>query len=140
MEVLKSIGLILGVSLTALGIVNTLLMFETLGRRGAPGSLRALHGWLGRIFVFVAVALFVYMIPRIGHIGQFSLSETFHAVLALALLPMIVWKVLIVRRYKSYMGILLALGFTIMVITFVAVALTAGPVILSGLSHEHLNH
>lgn len=137
MEILKWISLILGVSLAGLGIVNTLLMFETLGRRGAPGSLRSLHRWLGRIFVFVAVAQFVYMVPRIGHIGQFSFSQTFHAVLGLTLLPMIVWKILIVRRYKSYMGILPALGFTIMVVTFVAIALTAGPEILSGLSHEH---
>ncbi|MFC1834009.1 DUF6529 family protein [Thermodesulfobacteriota bacterium] len=137
MEVLKWIGVLCGVSLMVLGIVNTLLMFETLGRRGAPGSLRSLHRWLGRIFVFVAVVMFVYMIPRIGHIGQFSVSETFHAVLGLALLPLIVWKILIVRRYKSYMGILPALGFTIMVVTFVAITLTSGPVILSGLSHGH---
>ncbi len=140
MEVLKWIGFICGVSLTGLGIVNTLLMFETLGRRGAPGSLRPLHKWIGWTFVFVAVALFIYMIPRISHISRFPSSTTFHAVLGLALLPMVIWKVLIVRRYKSYMGILPALGFTIMVITFVAVILTTGPEIISEILHEHLNH
>jgi len=140
MELLKWISLISGVSLIVLGIVNTALMFETLGRRGGPNILRPLHVWLGRIFVFMAVVLFIYMIPRIANINQFSPYATSHAVLGLSLLPLAVWKWLIATRYKSYMGSLPALGFTIMVVTFAALMLTCGHFIASGPAHEHLNH
>lgn len=53
---------------------------------------------------------------------------------------MTVWKVLMVWLYMSYIGILPACGFTILLITFVAIALTAGPELLSQPSNKHANH
>jgi hypothetical protein len=80
------------------------------------------------------------MIPRLANINNFSPYAAFHAVLGLSLLPLAVWKWLIARRYKSYMGAMPGLGFAIMVVTFAALMLTVGHFIASGLSHEHLNH
>lgn len=140
MTLLKLISLYSGAGLMVLGIVNTLLMFEMLGRRGAPASLRTLHRWLGRIFVLMTVALFIYMTPRLAHINQFTPHATFHAVLGLTLVIMSIWKVLIVWRYKAYMGVMPAFGFTLMVVAFVALMLTSGHMIAEGLTPEHVNH
>lgn len=127
MEVLESIVILAAVCLAIVGVVNTLLMFEVLGRRHPSQTFRSLHKWLGWIFIAVTAVFFIFMIPKISHAQAFGPSTAFHAVFGLTLLPLIVWKPLIVRRYKAYMGILPVLGFTIMVVAFLVVALTAGP-------------
>lgn len=99
MPMLKSISLYGGCGLIAQAIVNTVLMFETLRRRGTPETLRFLRRRLGRIFAIVAVAQFVYKNPRLTFMAQFEIPEMFHATLGLVLLPLVIWKVLIVTRY-----------------------------------------
>ena len=58
--------------LAVLGIVNTLLIVEILGRRGGPQIFKTAHRWLGRLFMILFSAFFVYMIPRIVFLRKYS--------------------------------------------------------------------
>ena len=58
--------------LAALGIVNTVVIAEILGRRGGPEIFKLAHRWLGRIFMVLFSAFFVYMIPRVAFLRKHS--------------------------------------------------------------------
>jgi|GEM_PF-2815670 len=127
---------IMGMALLLLGAVNTILIFEVLGRRGASDKLRLLHRWLGRIFAVSFLAFFVYMVPRVAHFANFPTHTVFHGVFGLALFPVVLGKVLIVKRYKNYMNSLPVLGFGILLLTFLVIGLGAAPTVFS-LIHRH---
>jgi hypothetical protein len=124
MEEWLSVGA--GFVLVTAAAVNTVLMCETLGRRGAPGSFRVIHRWLGWVIVAGFVGFLIYMLPRAANFTAIYPHDIIHASLGFALLPAMVGKVLVVRRYKSYMGGLPTLGFAMFVALFVLIMLTAG--------------
>ncbi len=126
METVRMLGAIVGIVLLALGIVNTVLMCEVLGRKGAPNSYRLIHRWLGRIFVVAALGTFIYMFPRAAHLGQFPPHAVFHAFAGLALVPLVIAKYLVAARYRSFSVTMLGLGFAILTCLFIAIMLASG--------------
>ena len=125
MEALRVVSGIAGLGLLVLGIINTVLMCEVLGRKGGSKSHRSTHRRLGQLFLVITLVLFVYMFPRAAHFGQFPTYAVFHAVAGMALAVLVVAKFLIVVRYKSYMDSLPIFGFTILLITFVLIFLSS---------------
>lgn len=122
----KWLSLSAGIVLVVAAAANIALMFEVLGRRGAPGSFRSAHRCLGRLIVAAFIGFLVYMLPRAAYFTAIYPHDIIHAALAFGLLPAMVGKVLVVRRYKSYMGSLPTLGFVMFVALFVLIMLTAG--------------
>jgi hypothetical protein len=120
------VSLTLSIILLGVGMVATILMFEVLGRHGANPSFRLIHRWLGRSFVFIFLIFLIYMLPRAAYFASLPIYEMLHALLGLALFPLVVAKVLVVRRYKSFMGSLPTLGFVILLDTFLIIMLSSG--------------
>jgi hypothetical protein len=125
MEALQVVTGIIGLVLLVLGIIATIAICEVLGRKGGSNNLRAIHRWTGRLFMVIALGLFVYMFPRAAHLSQFPTHAVFHAVAGMILVPLIIAKYLIVVRYKSYMNSLPVYGFSILLITFVVIYLSS---------------
>ena len=72
MESLQVITGTIGLVLLVLGIIATVAICEVLGRKGGgSNNLRAIHRWTGRLFIVIALGLFVYMFPRAAHLDQF---------------------------------------------------------------------
>ncbi len=124
---------ILGVVLLVIGVVNTVLMFEVLGGPKGAKRLREIHRWVGWIFVVAFVLFFVFMLPRAAHLGSFPLFAVLHAFVGMTLLPIVIAKTLVARRYKSYMGYMPQLGFIILVGTFVIIMLSGGHMLIEAL-------
>ena len=121
-----SLSVTLGIVLFLIGTANTVIMFEVLGRKGTPGSFRSLHRRLGNVFALGVIGFFIYMFPRAAHFGSFNPIQTVHAVLGTALVPLIVAKFLVARRYKAYWGAFPELGFIMSVVTFIVILLSSG--------------
>jgi hypothetical protein len=81
------------------------------------------HVWAGRAFVALYLVLLVTMMLRARERGIGSALVTAHAVLGIALAPLLAVKVLIARRWKSLHKMLPPLGVTILVLAFTAAAL-----------------
>jgi hypothetical protein len=125
MEALQAVIGTAGLGLLILGIINTALMCEVLGRKGGSKNHRSTHRWLGRIFLVITLVLFVYMFPRAAHFGKFPTFAVFHAVAGMALGVLVVAKYLIAVRYKSYVSSLPTFGFAILLITFIVIFLSS---------------
>ncbi len=121
-----SLSVTLGIVLFLIGTANAVIMFEVLGRKGAPAGFRSLHRWLGRVFALGVIGFFIYMFPRAAHFGSFNAAQVCHAVLGTALVPLVVAKFLVARRYKAYWSSFPELGFVMLVVTFIAIVLTSG--------------
>jgi hypothetical protein len=132
MALLDRLSPYLGVILMLIGIVNPILMYELLGRRAKSPSFRRVHRWLGWVFVAGFFGLFAYMLPRIAGLEKFPVFALLHAVVGLALVPFVMAKVLVARRYTAYASSMPWLGFLILVGTLIVIMLTAGQWFLTG--------
>ncbi|MGA8831472.1 MAG: DUF6529 family protein [Desulfomonilaceae bacterium] len=121
--------------LAVLGIVNTLLIVEILGRRGGPQIFKTAHRWLGRLFMILFSAFFVYMIPRIAFFENIPVNFLIHGFLGMAVFVFLIIKLCVVLRYKGYMTALPLMGLYIMLGTILIVMSSAGLELFKHLSH-----
>ncbi|MGC8657902.1 MAG: hypothetical protein ACP5U1_02405 [Desulfomonilaceae bacterium] len=116
--------------LALIGVANTVIMAETLGRRGGPAVLRAVHKWLGRLFMFMFIIFFIYMLPRLASFENTPVVFIAHGFLAMIVFILLFSKFLIVRRYKSYMSSVGLIGLYIMIGILMVVMCSAGVEVL----------
>jgi ferredoxin-NADP reductase len=126
-----SASLALGAAFVLLGGLNVWLVLEALSRVKAAGvrsRLLALHRIGGYLFIglYCVMSFFMFARLRSGG-GDSSPLATLHFLLAVMLSPLLLIKVVIVRRYKNHYGLLMPLGLTIFVVAFALIATTAGP-------------
>ena len=125
METLKVISGVAGLVLLVVGIVNAVLMGEVMGRKGAQKNYRSLHKLLGRMFAVISILLFIFMIPRAAHFGQFPAYAVFHATAGICLIVLVAAKYLIAARYKSFTGALPVYGVALLSLTCIVVFLSS---------------
>ena len=116
----------LALGMLVLAAVNAWLMLEAFGGRTPPSASRrraTLHRWIGRAYVATYVVLLVSMVRMALTMQELGAVEAVHAALGLALLPLLLVKILIVRRYPPLQGALPLLGTAVLVLTFVTVGL-----------------
>ncbi len=116
----------LALGMLAIAGINAWLMLESFGGRTPKTASRrraALHRWLGRTYLAVYVLLLVSMVRMALERDDLSAVEAIHGALGLALLPLLLVKILIVRRYPPLQGSLPLLGSLVLVLTFVTVAM-----------------
>ncbi len=95
---------------------------ETLRKR-----LSVIHRICGYCFVAIYLILLTTMIWRIaGFREELSTRALLHAGFALAILPLLVIKILIIRRYPRLFPNVFPLAVTVFCLTFVFISLTAG--------------
>lgn len=121
---------LLGALLTAIGAAAAILMLEL---RGNPKDkernqrLIKAHRVLGYLFVAIFFVMTVLMIYRAGtYQEELSPRALLHIALGLLLIPLIVTKILIVRRFKRLASHLLGLGAAIFLTAFVLNGISAG--------------
>jgi ferredoxin-NADP reductase len=86
-----------------------------------------LHRIGGYLFIAVFCVMTYFMVARLRGGAENSATITVHLALAMLLSPLLFIKVLIARYYRSQHSLLMPLGLTIFVLSFVLIASTAGP-------------
>jgi ferredoxin-NADP reductase/mono/diheme cytochrome c family protein len=127
----SSVSLWLGVTLVLIGAINVWLILQASARvRDAKASTRliAAHRIGGYLFIALFCVMGYFMVARLGDVaGGAPPSTMIHLTLAMVLSPLLFVKVLVARYYKSYYSFLMPIGLMIFVLSFVLIAITAGP-------------
>src|ERR1700683_4964195 len=119
-----------GIAFVILAAANVVVMLEESrpSRKVATRSrLIALHRVGGYLFVILFCIMAYSMSQKLagsGITGDLPAYLVLHIVLVFVLVPSLLLKILIARRYKQSQSSLKALGITIFVISFVLVAIT----------------
>src|SRR6202789_3194454 len=118
-----------GIAFVILAATNVVVMLEITrpSRRATSRSrLIALHRVSGYLFVILFCIMAYSMSQRLtgsGITGDLPAYLVLHIVLVFVLVPLLLLKILIARRYKQSHSSLKALGITIFVISFLLVAI-----------------
>ena len=124
-------GILAGIAFVILAGGNVVLMLEasrparsvTTGRR-----LLAVHRASGYLFVILFCIMVYSMSQRligVGITGDLPTYLVVHIVLVLVLVPLLLLKIFIARRYKQSRSLLKAFGVTIFLVSFLLVAIPA---------------
>jgi ferredoxin-NADP reductase len=123
-------SIVLGLGFVLLGALNIWLVLEAWSRvKAAKASSRmlALHRIGGYLFIAVFLVMSYFMVARLRGGADNSATVAIHLSLAMLLSPLLFIKVLIARYYRNQHNLLMPLGLTIFVLSFVLIASTAGP-------------
>jgi glycine betaine monooxygenase B len=124
-------SIVLGLAFLIIGAINVWLVLQSSARlksRTANARLLAAHRIGGYVFIALFCVMAYFMMARLGDATADSSPGTvLHFALAMVLTPLLFVKVLIARYYKTYYGILMPVGLLIFVLSFVLIAITAGP-------------
>jgi ferredoxin-NADP reductase/mono/diheme cytochrome c family protein len=126
-----SVSIAFGLAFVLIGGINVWLVLEAWSRvKAARASSRmlALHRIGGYLFIGLFCVMAYLMVARLrGGGGENSPTVTVHLALAMILSPLLFIKVLIARYYKNQHSLLMPIGLTIFVLSFVLIASTAAP-------------
>jgi len=129
-----SLSASLGSLFVLLAGANVWVMLHASSRskdHAAHSRLMRTHRLGGYAFILVFSVMFYFMALRIkGVSDELPPRLTFHIILALLLIPILLVKVLIARYYRHYSSALLFLGVTIFALSFALVAMNLVPYLL----------
>jgi len=129
-----SLSAFLGSLFVLLAGANVWVMLHASGRsedHAAHTRLMRAHRLVGYTFILLFCVFFYFMALRIkGVPDELPPRLTFHIILALLLIPILLVKVLIARYYRQYSSALLFLGVTIFALSFALVAMNLVPYLL----------
>jgi ferredoxin-NADP reductase/mono/diheme cytochrome c family protein len=139
-----STSTIIGLLFAAVGGATVWLIFHATARmkqRGSSPRLIQAHRIGGYLFIALFAVMTYYMVIRLGDLpDEPAARPVTHMVLAFALVPLLFVKVLIARYYKTaFYSALLPLGLIIFSVSFVLVAMTAGPYLLRRATVEDIS-
>jgi ferredoxin-NADP reductase len=127
----SSVSLWLGVTFVLIGAINVWLILQASARvrnTKASNLLIVAHRIGGYLFIALFCLMGYFMVGRLGDVGGSARPSTMiHLTLAMVLSPLLFVKVLVARYYKSYHSVLMPIGLIIFVLSFVLIAITAGP-------------
>jgi hypothetical protein len=124
----STIGLVAGLLFVALALCSVLLMLEA-GRSQSSSTkarLTVLHRISGYSYLILFCLLIYFMSQRLVGTGlskKLLTDLVLHVALALLLIPVVIVKVLIARRYKHAHSFLMPLGISIFIISGLLVAI-----------------
>jgi mono/diheme cytochrome c family protein/uncharacterized membrane protein YozB (DUF420 family) len=125
-----SLNSILALAFLFLGAAAVFLMLELKGNpkdRVINKRLILAHRIFGYLFVAIYLFMLILMIKKTAAFQEeFSARAVFHIVLAIAIIPLLAIKLLIVRRHKRLTSELLGFGIAIFLFAFVLNGVTAG--------------
>jgi heme/copper-type cytochrome/quinol oxidase subunit 4 len=112
-----------------------------MARFGRPGDevrserLRRRHKWAGYVFIALLAPLAYFGADFLAEMGDgLSPRGTFHFVLAMALIAVLLLKFLIVKTYRQLLRYANALGMTLFTLTLIIFLITAGYFLLQKLA------
>jgi ferredoxin-NADP reductase len=122
-------AIVAGIIFVALAAANVVVMLEASQISRSPAArtrLIAAHRAGGYLFVTLFCTMVYGMTQRLAGVGITGHLPTYlvlHIVLVLFLIPLLLLKILVVRRYRQSQSVLKVLGIMIFVIAFVVVAI-----------------
>ena len=120
------------------GLVSFLTMMARFGRPGdeiRSERLRRRHKIAGDVFIALLAPLAYFGADLLAEMGDgLSTRGTFHFVLAMALVAVLLLKFLIVKTYRQLLRYANALGMTLFTLTLIIFLITAGFSILQKLA------
>src|SRR5215472_6032852 len=126
-----SVSLVLGIAFVLVGGINVWLVLEAWSRfktASVNSHMLSLHRIGGYVFIALFCVMTYFMVARLrGGSADTTANVTIHLALAMILSPLLLIKVPIARYYKNQHGLLMPIGLTIFVLSFVLIASTAGP-------------
>jgi hypothetical protein len=125
-----AVHVLLAALMVACGACAAWLMLEMFGGVTPPErrARRArLHRWLGRTFLLLYATLLASMLVRAREMTAWGPLQALHAALGLALLPLLLVKVGIARRWKPLQPFLPLVGSLVLVAAFTTAALGVLP-------------
>jgi heme/copper-type cytochrome/quinol oxidase subunit 4 len=125
---------VLAVLLLGTGLTSFLSMMARFGRPGDEARserLRKLHKTSGYIYIALLAPLAVFGAGFLVEMGDsLTTRATFHFVLAMSLIAVLLLKFLVVKTYRQQMRFASALGMTLFALTLVIFLITAGYFVL----------
>ena len=118
-------SLFLGITFAVVGALNVIFILQASRRAKDPRWIAA-HRIGGYLFIALFCVMAYSMAARFRG-ADASPAAMVHMTLATLLVPLLFIKVIVARYYKSYSSVLLPLGLGIFVVSFVMIAITAGP-------------
>src|SRR5579863_3780176 len=137
-----SLSITLGIAFVLLGGINVWLALEAWSRVKAArvsATMLTLHRVGGYLYIGLFCVMTYYMLARLGSGGDSLVSATLHMALAMILSPLLFIKVLIARYYNNQQNLLMPIGLTIFVLSFVLIASTTGPYLARPSKIEHVS-
>ncbi len=129
---------LLGVLLLGAGLTAFLSMMARFGRPGDEvrgTKLRRLHKAAGYIYISLLAPLAFFGAKFLVEMGDgLSVRGTFHFVLAITLLAVLLLKFLTVKTHRQLLKYAPALGMTLFSLTLIIFLITAGYLILQSVS------
>ena len=125
-----SASVALGLAFVLLGGINVWLVLEAWSRvktANVSSRMLALHRVGGYLFIGLFCVMGYFMLARLRGGTDSSAAVAIHLALAMILSPLLFIKVLIARYYRNQHNLLMPIGLTIFVLSFVLIASTAGP-------------
>jgi Family of unknown function (DUF6529) len=130
----------LAVLLLGAGLAAFLTMMARFGRPGDEARaerLRRRHKTFGYAFIVLLAPLAYFGADFLAEMGDgLSARGTFHFVLAMGLLAVLLIKYLIVKAYRQQLRFTPALGMTVFALTLIVFLITAGYFLLQTLAAE----
>ncbi len=124
------LGSILGLSFVLVGLAGVLAMLESFGNpnsRFPEKTLTTIHRTAGYLFTILYLLLLFFMLKRIVESPEpLTPLQTIHAILGVAIFPLLLIKILIVRRFKGLSKQLPFFGLTIFTLAVSLNVVTAG--------------
>ncbi len=121
---------VFAVLLLGTGLVSFLSMMARFGRPGDEArseKLRRLHKGSGYVFIALLAPLTYFGAGFLVEMGDgLSPRGTFHFVLAVALVAVLLLKFLVVKSYRQLLRFAQALGLTLFTLTLIIFLITAG--------------
>ena len=120
-----------GIAFVMLAATNVVVMLEarsSMHDSTATNRMIAIHRIVGYLFVILFCIMTYSMSQKlagVGITGHLPTYLVFHIVLVFTLVPLLLLKIVIARRYKQSQSSLKALGVAIFVVSFVLVAIPA---------------
>gem|GEM_PF-2053540 len=121
MELMNIVYSAAGTALLSVASVNGFLMLETTGRKPTGEGFRRAHKWLGWLYVVLFAFLFIAMFPRVSFLEGMHPATLCHVVSGFSLLPLLLVKILVARRYRLLYASLSTLGFLVLYFTYMTV-------------------
>lgn len=123
--------------LIVVGAIAVLLMLRVFGTRIETAGRRRIilvHRILGWTYAALYAVVMYAMLKKLAQYKQISGMQAVHMALGTAILPLLVIKILIVRRYKRLGRLLPGLGIAVFSLGFVTVTMGVTPLLVAKLT------
>ena len=141
LELKPMINSLLALSLLGMGIINALFILFVIGQI-TPSKYPKFFQWAHRItgYIFLALYLFIciVMFKKLEGFNVLPPKAVIHAYIGIAIFPLIIVKICIVRLYKKFYKSLPIYGMFVLIAVYLPVPLYAGLYIISAIRGQQI--